>query len=98
MTLTSCTRQVDVREIAPRDRHSLIFSTFHGLGVNETLELINDHNPKPLYYQFLNELEGQFRWDYLQGGPEVWRVRILKTGKSPAKKGLCCGMCGGAAS
>lgn len=96
MSLTSCTAQVDVREIAPRDRHPLIFSTFQSLGVNEAMELINDHNPKPLYYQFQNELEGQFRWDYLEGGPSVWRVRISRiASKSPAK-GACCGMCGGA--
>lgn len=97
MTVTSThPTQVDVREIAPRDRHPLIFSTFHGLAVNESMELINDHNPKPLYYQFLQELEGQFRWDYLQGGPDVWRVRIMKTSSKSPAKGPCCGMCGGA--
>ena len=40
--------------------------------------LINDHDPKPLYYSFLHEREGQFGWDYLAQGPEEWRVRISK--------------------
>lgn len=71
--------QVDVRVISPRDRHPLIFSTFDALKPGESFELINDHAPKPLYYQFLHEREGQFAWEYLEEGPETWRVRITRT-------------------
>ena len=67
---------VDVRQIAPRDRHPLIFQTFEGLKSGESFILVNDHDPKPLYYQFQAEREGQFAWEYLEQGPEVWRVRI----------------------
>ncbi|HUY02841.1 MAG TPA: DUF2249 domain-containing protein [Rhodocyclaceae bacterium] len=67
---------VDVREIAPRERHPLIFGAFGQLASGEALMLINDHDPKPLYYQFQAESNGQFTWDYLENGPEVWRVRI----------------------
>jgi len=67
---------VDVREIAPRERHPLIFGAFDQLASGEALMLINDHDPKPLYYQFQAESNGQFTWDYLENGPEVWRVRI----------------------
>jgi len=67
---------VDVREIAPRERHPLIFGAFGQLSSGEALMLINDHDPKPLYYQFQAESNGQFTWDYLENGPEVWRVRI----------------------
>ncbi len=67
---------VDVRQIAPRDRHPLIFQTFEGLKAGESFILVNDHDPKPLYYQFQAEREGQFSWEYLEQGPEVWRVRI----------------------
>lgn len=38
-----------------------------------------DHDPKPLYYQFLHEREGLFGWEYLEQGPELWRVRISRT-------------------
>ena len=71
-------RTVDVREIAPRERHSLIFSTFDGLRAGEAMTLVNDHDPKPLRYQFEAEHAGDFSWDYLEQGPEVWRVRIGK--------------------
>jgi uncharacterized protein (DUF2249 family) len=40
--------------------------------------LVNDHDPKPLYYQFQAELGPIFTWDYLETGPEVWKVRITK--------------------
>lgn len=69
---------VDVRTIPPRERHPLIFDTFHGLAAGEALLLINDHDPKPLYYQFQAESKEAFTWDYLESGPEVWQVRIGK--------------------
>jgi uncharacterized protein (DUF2249 family) len=86
---------IDVRTIVPRDRHPLIFSSFGRLAVGETLELVNDHDPKPLFYQFSAEMPGQFDWEYLEQGPEVFRVAIsrVKTGK--ASEGSCCGSCGG---
>jgi uncharacterized protein (DUF2249 family) len=41
--------------------------------------LVNDHDPKPLYYQFAAERSGQFDWQYRESGPEVWCVQIRKT-------------------
>jgi len=70
--------QLDVRTIQPRDRHPMIFNTFDSLTNGESFELVNDHEPKPLYYQFLHERTDQFRWDYLEQGPDVWRVKITK--------------------
>jgi uncharacterized protein (DUF2249 family) len=67
---------LDVRPLAARKRHPLIFQTFEALEPGEAFVLINDHDPKPLYYQFKAEREGRFSWDYLEQGPEVWRVRI----------------------
>lgn len=69
---------VDVRDMIPRERHPLIFQTFNGLAAGEALLLINDHDPKPLYYQMKAESESEFTWDYLEAGPLVWRVRIGK--------------------
>ncbi len=69
---------VDVRAIPPRDRHPLIFQTFDSLQPEEAFLLVNDHDPKPLYYQFVHERENLFSWDYIQEGPEIWQVRIGK--------------------
>ena len=72
------TSQVDARKYEPKDKHPVIFHTFADLKPGETMELINDHDPKPLYYQFTAEKPGEFEWEYLQEGPDVWRVAIKK--------------------
>lgn len=71
---------VDVRTIVPRERHPLIFSTLDGLAPGESFELVNDHDPKPLYYQLQAERPGQLVWSYLETGPEVWRVQVGRAG------------------
>jgi len=75
---TSPTTVLDVREMAPRERHPTILSTFAALDSGQVMELVNDHDPKPLRYQFEAELPGTFTWEYLEEGPEAWRVRIGK--------------------
>ncbi|GLV47252.1 aminotransferase [Thermus sp. LT1-2-5] len=70
--------ELDVRDIPPRERHPRIFGVFDGLAPGESLVLVNDHDPKPLYYQLQAERPGAFAWEYLEAGPEVWRVRITR--------------------
>ena len=72
-------RELDVRELIPRERHTQIFDTYTALEPDTAFVLVNDHDPKPLYYQFQAEHTGRFTWDYLEDGPEVWRVRIGRT-------------------
>ncbi len=67
---------IDVRQILPPQRHPLIFQTFENLQVGEVFQLVNDHNPKPLFYQFQAERKDQFKWEYVEEGPKVWRVNI----------------------
>jgi uncharacterized protein (DUF2249 family) len=67
---------LDVRTEIPRRRHELIFESFESLEPGGAFELVNDHDPKPLFYQFEAEQPGKFTWNYLEEGPEVWRVRI----------------------
>ena len=76
-------QQLDVRAEAPARRHTLIFETYGALAAGDSFELVNDHDPKPLSYQFDAEHKDQFTWDYLEEGPEVWRVRI---GRPAAQK------------
>ena len=70
---------VDVRTLAPMYRHQRIFEAFESLKPGETFALVNDHDPKPLYYQFQAEHTGEFTWNYVEQGPEVWQVVIGKT-------------------
>ncbi len=48
----SIDRELDVRQEIPMRRHQLIFENYEALGPGEGFILINDHDPKPLYYQF----------------------------------------------
>ena len=74
-------RTLDVRVIPPREKHPAIFDTFASLAPGESFVLVNDHDPKPLRYQFDFEHRGEFDWKYLEQGPSVWRVEISRTAK-----------------
>jgi hemerythrin-like domain-containing protein/uncharacterized protein (DUF2249 family) len=69
---------LDIRPVPVREKHPTIFRTFDGMAPGSTLLLINDHDPKPLYYQFAAERAGEFQWKYIEQGPEVWKVEIHK--------------------
>lgn len=71
-------RVVDVRGMVPRERHPLIFATFDALQPGESLRLINDHDPKPLHYQFQAERPDEVDWEYVESGPDTWQVRISR--------------------
>ena len=69
---------VDVRSLVPAQRHAKIFQLVDALEPGASFILVNDHDPKPLYYQLEAEHPGQFSWTYLESGPEVWRVEIAR--------------------
>lgn len=69
---------VDVRETPVWERHPRIFETFDNLNPGEAMLLINDHDPKPLYYQMSAERPGTFEWKYKEEGPRVWSVEITR--------------------
>ena len=75
-TMATDEHVLDVRDEIPKRRHELIFATFAELAAGSAYVLVNDHDPLPLYYQLAAENPGQFSWEYLESGPEVWRVRI----------------------
>jgi uncharacterized protein (DUF2249 family) len=76
---TAAGERLDVRALPPAERHRLIFDTWARLAPGAAFVLVNDHDPKPLYYQFAAEEPGRFTWEELEMGPTVWRVRIGKT-------------------
>lgn len=68
--------ELDVRNIPHARRHDSIFAAFGALKPGAGFALVNDHDPRPLAYQFDARFPGQFTWDYLEAGPTIWRVRI----------------------
>lgn len=87
---------IDVRALAPSERHAKIFGTFDDLLPGEALQIVNDHDPMPLRRQLDSRSPGQFQWAYLEQGPAQWRVLISKL-ELPESGGSCCsgGACGG---
>jgi len=69
---------INVPDYAPREKHSTILNGFDELKSGEFLQIVNDHDPRPLQYQFMMERTEQFTWEYLEEGPETWRVAIGK--------------------
>jgi len=48
---------LDVRDVPPSDRHPQIQTVFEDMESGETLELVNDHDPKPLFYEMQAEVD-----------------------------------------
>ncbi|GMV77458.1 MAG: hypothetical protein AMXMBFR79_05930 [Chitinophagaceae bacterium] len=69
---------LNVTLLEPRVKHPTIFAKFDELNEGETLIIHNDHDPKPLYYQLLGQRGNIFTWDYLESGPEWWKIKISK--------------------
>ena len=69
---------VDVRTVVPAQRHPMIFGAFEDLEPGGAFVLVNDHDPKPLFYQFQAERTGQVAWKPQEQGPERWVIRIEK--------------------
>lgn len=82
MPHTAVPSEIDVRTLVPMQRHQKIFQLVDELAPGGKFVLINDHDPKPLYYQLEAEHPQQFSWAYLERGPEVWRVEICRLSKA----------------
>lgn len=70
--------ELDVREIPPYERHEKILGEWHGLDVGDEIVLTNDHEPKPLRYQFEAEYPGEFEWSSQERGERWWEARIKR--------------------
>lgn len=72
-------KEFDVRPFHSSVRHDMFFEAFAELKPGEAFVFTNDHDPKPLYYQIEAESKEPFQWEYLEEGPEDWKVKVSKT-------------------
>lgn len=70
---------LDVRPVEPKDRYACIMGAYDRLPVGRVLNLTVDHDPRCMYYT-LKATRGDesFSFEYLEEGPEVWRVHVRK--------------------
>ena len=72
--------ELDVRDLPPADRHARIHDAFDALDPGETLVVVNDHDPKPLFYEMREEVaafdaEG---YEVERCAPDEFRARFPK--------------------
>lgn len=72
------TTTLDLRTMPPFERHTRIFELWDALKHGETLRIINDHDPRPLHYQFEAEFKDQYVWNKIEEGPVDWIVDITR--------------------
>ncbi|MDY6765391.1 MAG: DUF2249 domain-containing protein [Halobacteria archaeon] len=72
--------ELDVRDLPAPERHSAILEAFDELEPGEELILINDHEPRPLYYQMREEVDGfdDEGYEVEQEGPEKFVAKLPK--------------------
>ncbi len=71
--------ELDIRPVEPKDRFERIMAAYEGLLEGAALDLTVDHDPKCMYYA-LKATRGDdaFAFEYLEDGPETWRVLVRK--------------------
>src|SRR5574337_1888517 len=75
--------ELDVRQLRKPDKHPMIFAAYSALVVGGSFVLVNNHDPKHLRAEFDTDHPGSYGWEYLDKGPEVWRIRITKLASTP---------------
>ena len=70
--------ELDLRDTPRPERHPLVFTAFDRLEEGESFVLINDHDPQPLRRQMERMREGEVGWEYIERGPEFFRIRITR--------------------
>lgn len=48
---------LDLRDVPPPERHPKIHEAFEELDSGEALTLVNDHEPRPLFYEMQAEVD-----------------------------------------
>ncbi|MBI4216577.1 MAG: DUF2249 domain-containing protein [Chloroflexi bacterium] len=70
---------LDVRTLPPQEhRSSTVFALCDSLAVGQSLIILNDHDPRPLYYRLAHERTGKFEWDSRELKPDEWQATIKR--------------------
>jgi uncharacterized protein (DUF2249 family) len=70
--------ELDARAVPHAIRHATIFGALGSVGAGGGMVLVAPHDPLPLLAQLEERSPGLFSVDYLERGPEVWRVRFIR--------------------
>ncbi|MFE6287734.1 DUF2249 domain-containing protein [Streptomyces sp. NPDC057877] len=68
--------ELDVRTVPHAVRHATVFHTLDTLPPDSAIVLVASHDPLPLLAQLEERRPGVFATEYLERGPESWRLRF----------------------
>jgi uncharacterized protein (DUF2249 family)/iron-sulfur cluster repair protein YtfE (RIC family) len=69
--------ELDARAVPHAIRHATILGALDSLGAGSGMVLVAPHDPLPLLAQIESRSPGLFSVDYLERGPEAWRIRFV---------------------
>lgn len=91
------TTRLDARALAPRERDAAILAAFERLGIDESLELVCDQEPRSAQDVLRAAVPGHYTWVTLERSPQAWRVALTRRSRpATGSESGCCGVCGGA--
>jgi uncharacterized protein (DUF2249 family) len=70
--------ELDARVVPHKIRHATVFGALAAVQPGGGLVLVAPHDPLPLLQQIEGRYPGVFSVDYLERGPEAWRLRFLR--------------------
>jgi len=70
--------ELDTRVIPHAIRHATIFGALEGLSSGKGILLIANHNPLPLLAQLEQRSAGKFAVDYVENGPDTWKLSMVR--------------------
>ncbi len=70
--------ELDARVIPHEIRHATIFGALEGVKPGRGMVLVAPHDPIPLLAQIEQRSPGQFTVEYLERGPEAWKVQFVR--------------------
>ena len=72
--------ELDARSVPHAIRHATIFGALDAVRPGKGLVLVAPHDPLPLLRQLEDRRPGAFTVDYLERGPQAWRLLLQRTG------------------
>lgn len=70
--------ELDVRTVPHAIRHATVFGALDSVSAGNGMVLFAPHDPLPLLAQINQRYSGGFSVDYLQRGPEAWRLKFVR--------------------
>ncbi|MGZ4615553.1 MAG: DUF2249 domain-containing protein [Actinomycetes bacterium] len=70
--------ELDVRPVPHAIRHATVFGALDAVAPGGGMVLVAPHDPLPLLAQVDQRFAGAFAVDYLERGPEAWRIAFVR--------------------